>query len=168
VPRTVLNSSLNRSDNFSIFKCKMRRVLVLPAASGKSTMIRTGLPSNVREAEDVCHHTETLELAALRESGKLTGNWTPYDKLYGSILINRTQSDAIILIASTELAVQSGFIVIGRFLLKYDLWCENVMKRGQTIEKYVSNYMAEQSENHILCNSREELYSAVRKICESI
>ncbi|QHD64778.1 putative nucleocapsid [Plasmopara viticola lesion associated mononegaambi virus 6] len=146
----------------------MRRVLVLPAASGKSTMIRTGLPSNVREADDVCHHTETLELAALRESGKLTGNWTPYDKLYGSILISRTQSDTIILIASTELAVQSGLIVIGRFLLEYGLWCENVIRRGQTIGKYVSNYMAEKDENHVLCNSREELYLAVKKTCESV
>lgn len=128
-------------------------------------MIQKGLPENVVEADDVCHHTETMDLAALREFGKLTGNWTPYDKEYGRILIERTSPNTIILLASSELARQSGFTIIGRFLLSKDLWSENVKKRGVSTDKYVGNYEVELREEHTMAYSRDELYHLVKQTC---
>ncbi len=143
----------------------MRRSIVLPAASGKSTMIRRGLPANVKEADSICHHTETLELAALRDSAKLTGNWTPYDNRYGAILRERTDENIIILMASSDLSDRTGCKLIARIILKKELWLENVATRGEEPSKYEANYNSEAQEYHVVADSREELYQIVQSYC---
>lgn len=130
-------------------------------------MIRRGLPEGVKEADSICHHTETMELAALRERAKMTGNWTPYDKLYGSILRSRTRDSDILLVASTDLALSAGCEIIARLILREDLWLENVRSRGVNEEKYRENYDHEKAEQHTLVNSRDDLYSIVLEICTS-
>jgi len=128
-------------------------------------MIRKGLPAHVKEADYICHHTETLELAALRESAKTTGNWTPYDRCYGSILASRTDEDDIILMASSDLSPFAHCTILARLLLRRDLWEKNVLARGEKVEKYLNNYLAEQQEEHIVADSLEELYELVQHYC---
>lgn len=143
----------------------MRRSIVLPAASGKSTMIRKGLPGHVVEADDICHYKETLHLASLREHGKLTGNWSLYEEEYGRILTERTSSGTIILLSSSDLARRAQFKIIGRFLLTPRLWLDNLTRRGVNAGKYTNNYESERSEEHVMVDSREELYQLVKELC---
>lgn len=128
-------------------------------------MIRKGLPSHVVEANDICHYKETLHLASLREHGKLTGNWSLYEEEYGRILTERTSTGTIILLASSDLARRAQFRIIGRFLLSPKLWVENLTKRGVNVEKYISNYELERSEEHVMVDSREELYRLIKELC---
>lgn len=143
--------------------------IVLPAATGKSTLLRSLRIPTVQEADEICHPRGTVELDNLRSSSKITGDWTEYDKLLSSEIHARADpSTRIILLATSDLAKALGVDIIGTIVLNEELWTHNVNARNENVSKYLDHYNQAVREGAWICMSYEDLLHQVLRVIATI
>uniref|UniRef100_A0AAU7YE11 Uncharacterized protein n=1 Tax=Exserohilum turcicum mymonavirus 1 TaxID=3229033 RepID=A0AAU7YE11_9MONO len=135
--------------------------IVLPTATGKTFITSNGVPTWIKEVDQVCHVRETVLLSDFRDRAKLTGNWIDYDRALGTRLRMRMDDGDVVLLASEELAHAIGAQILGYGVLKEELWMENVKKRGVKLKKYLDCYNKARNSTNILCESYGDLYNLV-------
>jgi hypothetical protein len=140
---------------------KVIGAIILPTATGKSFLIKQGLPSHVKEADAICHVRETYLLSDFRDYSKRTGDWSKYDEQLGKHLRERCSDGDIILMASSDLARSMKAVILGTCVLGRQLWENNVLQRGQPIDKYLGCYLQAVDDAPEVDDSYGELYNRV-------
>jgi hypothetical protein len=135
--------------------------IILPTATGKTFITSSGVPTWVKEADQICHVRETPLLSDFRDRAKLTGNWIDYDRALGTRLRMRAEDGDVILLASEDLAHAIGAQILGYGVLTTELRISNVEKRGVNPDKYWSCYAEAKCNTNIICESYDDLYNHV-------
>ncbi|QHD64772.1 putative nucleocapsid [Plasmopara viticola lesion associated mononegaambi virus 2] len=140
---------------------KVLAAIILPTATGKSFLVKQGLPPHVKEADHICHVRETYLLSEFRDDAKVTGDWSRYDKQLAAHLRLRANDGDIILLASSDLAVALDSVILGTCILGRQLWENNVLTRGQPVSKYEGCYNAALKNAEMISDSYGDLYNRV-------
>lgn len=140
---------------------KVLAAIILPTATGKSFLVKQGLPPHVKEADNICHVRETYLLSEFRDDAKITGDWTKYDAKLAAHLRLRAQDGDIILLASSDLAVALDAVILGTCILGRQLWENNVLNRGQPISKYEGCYNSALKNAEMISDSYGDLHNRV-------
>jgi hypothetical protein len=155
------NKDLQTYPSCTVDAYKRLAAIVLPTATGKTFITSNGVPSWIKEADQICHVRETVLLSDFRDRAKLTGNWIDYDRTLGTRLRMRADDGDIILLASEDLAHAIGAQILGYGVLKEELWLDNVKKRGVDPKKYQDCYDRAKLNTNIICESYADLYNHV-------
>jgi len=142
--------------------------IVMPAGTGKTWLVSEGLPSFIREADDICAPRETPTLDKLRTVAYETGNWQGYDHEYASILRSRVGLETIILVSSEDLASALSAEVLGVFVVPRHIWERQLINRGDQVPQFSSNYRkAVESPMCKVFDTHKALKAAVLKVSDT-
>lgn len=137
----------------------------MPAATGKTTLLKSLPCDDMQEADDICHPRRTQELSDLRSQAKQTGDWKQYDILLSREILTRVSPKTrVILLASSDLANALNLEVLGSVVLDMPLWSANVASRNEDVMKYLDHYNKAIIEGAYVCSSYSDLAHEVIRL----